>query len=96
MKQWLSRSLTFLCRKNARGVAVLAFTLLTSLAALAEPAGEAALKLPDLSSVSFFHGAINGHKLLLIGILFLGIFPSVVLNVTNESVNLLARVFGGG
>ncbi len=70
MTQWLSRSLTFLCRKNARGVAVLAFTLFTSLAALAEPAGEAALKLPDLSSVSFFHGAINGHKLLMIGILF--------------------------
>ena len=71
MKQWLSRSLNLLCRKNGRGVAVLAFPLFTSLAALAEPAGgEAALKLPDLSSVSFFDGAIDGHKLLLIGILF--------------------------
>jgi NADH-quinone oxidoreductase subunit M len=33
---------------------------------------------------------------LLVGILFLGLFPSVVFNVTNESVNILARVFGGG
>ena len=71
MKQWLWRSLNLLCRKNGRGVAVLALTLFTSLAALAEPAGgEAALKLPDLRSVPFFHGAINGHNLLLIGILF--------------------------
>jgi K(+)-stimulated pyrophosphate-energized sodium pump len=30
--------------------------------------GEASLKLPDLSSVSFLNGAIDGHKLLLIGI----------------------------
>jgi K(+)-stimulated pyrophosphate-energized sodium pump len=54
-----------------RGMTLMALTLFTSLAALAEPAGgEAALKLPDLSSVRFFHEAINGHNLLLIGILF--------------------------
>jgi K(+)-stimulated pyrophosphate-energized sodium pump len=43
-----------------------------SLSALAQPeaGGEAALKLPDLSSVSFLNGAIDGHRLLLIGILF--------------------------
>jgi K(+)-stimulated pyrophosphate-energized sodium pump len=35
-----------------------------------EAGGEASLKLPDLSSVSFLNGAIDGHKLLLIGILF--------------------------
>jgi K(+)-stimulated pyrophosphate-energized sodium pump len=36
-----------------------------------EPAGgEASLKLPDLSSVSFLNGAIDGHRLLMIGILF--------------------------
>jgi K(+)-stimulated pyrophosphate-energized sodium pump len=51
-------------------------TLLTVSAttALAQPSpeagGEAALKLPDLSSVSFLNGAIDGHNLLLIGILF--------------------------
>jgi len=43
-----------------------------SAAALAQPeaGGEATLKLPDLTQVSFFNGAINGHNLLLIGILF--------------------------
>src|SRR5437588_634887 len=43
--------------------------------ALAQPAseaagGEASLKLPDLSQVSFLNGAFDGHRLLLIGILF--------------------------
>jgi K(+)-stimulated pyrophosphate-energized sodium pump len=42
--------------------------------ALAQPApeagGEASLKLPDLSQISFFNGAIDGHRLLMIGILF--------------------------
>ena len=51
-------------------------TLLTvgGTAALAQPApeagGEASLKLPDLSQVSFLNGAIDGHRLLMIGILF--------------------------
>src|ERR1017187_5307974 len=67
MKLWLPQSLNRL----GRGVTLLALTLFTSMAALAEPAGgEAALKLPDLHSVTFFNGAINGHNLLLIGILF--------------------------
>jgi K(+)-stimulated pyrophosphate-energized sodium pump len=45
--------------------------LLTAGSALAQPAeegGEAALKLPDLSSVSFL--GVNGHSLLMIGLLF--------------------------
>ncbi len=45
--------------------------LLTAGCALAQPAeegGEAALKLPDLSSVSFL--GVNGHSLLMIGLLF--------------------------
>src|SRR5271165_6918076 len=52
-------------------------TLLTvgAASALAQPSGEstggeASLKLPDLSSVSFLNGAIDGHRLLMIGILF--------------------------
>jgi K(+)-stimulated pyrophosphate-energized sodium pump len=50
-----------------------AFTILTlASAALAQPSGEAggeaSLKLPDLTSVSFL--GMNGHSLLLIGILF--------------------------
>jgi K(+)-stimulated pyrophosphate-energized sodium pump len=47
---------------------------LSASAAFAQPegaeGGEASLKLPDLSSVSFLNGAIDGHKLLLIGIAF--------------------------
>jgi K(+)-stimulated pyrophosphate-energized sodium pump len=46
---------------------------MSACAAFAQPAenasGEASLKLPDLSQVSFL-GGIDGHKLLLIGILF--------------------------
>ena len=53
--------------------AALAVVTLGASAALAQPSdvgGEANLKLPDLSSVSFLNNAIDGHKLLLIGILF--------------------------
>ncbi|HWC15681.1 MAG TPA: sodium-translocating pyrophosphatase [Terriglobales bacterium] len=39
-----------------------------NLAATAEPGGEANLKLPDLSTVDFL--GINGHSLLLIGLIF--------------------------
>jgi K(+)-stimulated pyrophosphate-energized sodium pump len=50
-----------------------AFLTLTAVAAFAQPApeaggGEAALKLPDLSSVNFLNGAIDGHRLLLVGL----------------------------
>jgi len=76
MNVWLLQSLNYLGRMSKistlrRGISLVALTLLTSITALAEPAGgEAALKLPDLGSVSFFNGGINGHSLLLIGILF--------------------------
>ncbi len=76
MNVWLLQSVKYLGRMSKlsllrRGISLMALTVFTSLAALAEPAGgEAALKLPDLSSVSFFHDAINGHALLMIGILF--------------------------
>src|ERR1700733_3070828 len=61
------------CRfAQGRAVAVLALVTLGASAALAQPApdtgGEASLKLPDLSSVSFL--GIDGHKLLMVGILF--------------------------
>jgi K(+)-stimulated pyrophosphate-energized sodium pump len=76
MKMWLSQSLNYLGRMSKvsllrRGISLLALTLFSSIASFAEPTGgEAALKLPDLSSVTFFNGAINGHNLLLIGIVF--------------------------
>src|SRR5579871_4431680 len=55
------------------GIAALTFCFLSvfASAALAQPeqvSGEASLKLPDLSQVSFL--GIDGHKLLMIGILF--------------------------
>jgi K(+)-stimulated pyrophosphate-energized sodium pump len=65
-------SLSNACWKFASGAAAM---LLCSVAALAQqPApesvgGEANLKLPDLSSVTFLNG-IDGHKLLLFGIIF--------------------------
>jgi K(+)-stimulated pyrophosphate-energized sodium pump len=57
------------------GLAALTFTFLTVFAstALAQPeqvSGEANLKLPDLSTVTFL--GMNGHNLLLIGIAFCG------------------------
>src|SRR5271163_4306228 len=51
--------------------APLSVLFLASASALAQPAeegGEAALKLPDLSSVSFL--GVDGHRLLMIGLLF--------------------------
>src|SRR5437016_13775075 len=54
------------------GGAGLAWALLTATTALAQPAsevgGEANLKLPDLSQVQFL--GVDGHRLLLFGILF--------------------------
>jgi K(+)-stimulated pyrophosphate-energized sodium pump len=61
------------CRAGRVGVAGCSATLLSATVAFAHAApetagGEANLKLPDLSSVNFL--GINGHKLLLFGILF--------------------------
>ncbi len=83
MRTWLATA-AFQGRRAVSGFLRISFlkktfalaTLLaaTASAALAQPAsepgGEASLKLPDLSQVSFFNGAIDGHRLLLIGILF--------------------------
>ena len=71
---WFAKRL-FAKRRFAKTSATLAtLLLLTAGYALAQPAaqteegGEAALKLPDLSSVSFL--GVNGHSLLMIGLLF--------------------------
>jgi K(+)-stimulated pyrophosphate-energized sodium pump len=50
--------------------------------------GEAALKLPDLSKASFFNDAINGHKLLLIGLVFcaLGLLFGLVIYVQLKNM----------
>jgi K(+)-stimulated pyrophosphate-energized sodium pump len=48
--------------------------IFSAIAALAQPGsetgGEASLKVPDLSTVQFFNNQIDGHRLLLFGILF--------------------------
>jgi K(+)-stimulated pyrophosphate-energized sodium pump len=61
------------CRLAKVSASLATLVFLTAVCALAQPAqeaggGEAALKLPDLSSVSFL--GTDGHKLLMIGILF--------------------------
>ena len=75
MRIWLATAAGDIRRMAMKVLA--ATTLLTfgAVAAFAQPAGESAggeasLKLPNLSQVSFFNGAIDGHKLLLVGILF--------------------------
>src|ERR1700722_18705604 len=79
MRTWLAtfafqgRGLVTDLAKKISAVATL--LCISAVAALAQPSteaagGEASLKLPDLSQVSFLNGAINGHNLLLIGILF--------------------------
>jgi K(+)-stimulated pyrophosphate-energized sodium pump len=62
-------------RGIAKASAALAALLFVTTACFAQPAeeaggGEAALKLPDLKTVSFLNNSINGHNLLLIGLLF--------------------------
>jgi len=71
MRTWLTPARALACRFAKFGAAAIA-SLLAAAAAFAqsseEPGGEAALKLPDLSQVQFL--GVDGHKLLLFGILF--------------------------
>src|SRR6202163_273476 len=72
MRTWLTRACARACRFSKFGAAAAALSLLTNAVARAqatdEVGGEAALKLPDLSQVQFL--GVDGHKLLLFGILF--------------------------
>src|SRR6202140_2122635 len=72
MRTWLTSAWSLACRITKLGAAATTVALLSAAATFAqtseEPAGEAALKLPDLSQVQFL--GIDGHKLLLFGILF--------------------------
>ncbi len=73
MRTWLATAAICSRRMALKLSAVAALLALGAVSAFAQPesaGGEAALKLPDLSQVSFFNGVIDGHKLLLIGILF--------------------------
>jgi len=73
MRTWTATLASVGCRL-AKTVSVFAVLIVLTAGAFAQPSeeaagGEASLKLPDLSTVSFFNG-INGHKLLMIGLLF--------------------------
>jgi K(+)-stimulated pyrophosphate-energized sodium pump len=78
MSTWLTNAWSLCCRiaRNIQfaraGASAAALTLLSAASALAQPAaeagGEASLKLPDLSQVQFL--GVDGHKLLLLGIVF--------------------------
>ena len=71
MRTWSASLASF--RSRAFVALPLLLLSLLSAPAFAQPeqvSGEANLNLPDLSSVSFFNDSINGHNLLLYGILF--------------------------
>src|SRR6266566_2985011 len=100
MRTWLATS-AFQGRRIATKLSALAalFTVRAT-TALAQPAGESAggeagLKLPDLSQVSFLNGAIDGHKLLLIGIVFclfgLGFGMAIYMRLKNLPVHRSMR-----
>jgi K(+)-stimulated pyrophosphate-energized sodium pump len=100
MRTWLATAAFITRRMGTQLSAVAALLTVGAATALAQPAGEAAggeasLKLPDLSQVSFFNGAIDGHKLLLVGILFclfgLGFGMAIFMRLKNLPVHRAMR-----
>ena len=97
MRTWLSTAAVL--RRAANKIMTVAVLLSAGTAtALGQPApegGEASLKLPDLSQVSFLNGSIDGHKLLLIGILFclfgLGFGMAIYMRLKNLPVHSSMR-----
>jgi K(+)-stimulated pyrophosphate-energized sodium pump len=69
MRTWLASARSLGCRFAKWSIAAAVLSLFNSAATMAQEAGgEAALKVPDLSQVTFL--GIDGHKLLLFGIVF--------------------------
>ncbi len=72
MRTWLTSARLLACRIAKFGAIAATISLFTAIQSFAqavqEVGGEASLKLPDLSQVQFL--GIDGHKLLLFGILF--------------------------
>ncbi|MBZ5547264.1 MAG: sodium-translocating pyrophosphatase [Acidobacteriia bacterium] len=86
------------CRFAKVSVSLATLLLLTATCALAQPAeeaagGEASLKLPNLSSVSFL--GMDGHRLLTIGLLFcvfgLGFGMAIYMRLKNLPVHRAMR-----
>ena len=100
MPTWTARFASA-SRSIAKASAALAtFLFVTAACSLAQPAeeaggGEASLKLPDLSSVSFLNNSIDGHKLLLIGLVFcvfgLGFGLAIYMRLKNLPVHRAMR-----
>jgi K(+)-stimulated pyrophosphate-energized sodium pump len=92
-----SRAVISLVKKTLAAAALLTLSAVAAMAQPSEAGGEASLKLPDLSSVSFLNGAflINGHKLLMIGILFcifgLGFGMVIYMRLKNLPVHRAMR-----
>ena len=97
MRTSLATAALFSRRMALRISAVAALHTVGAASAFAQPeaGGEASLKLPRLDLVSFFNGAIDGHKLLLIGILFclfgLGFGMAIYLRLKNLPVHRSMR-----
>src|SRR5215469_4842809 len=97
MRTWLATAAFFSRRVASKISAVVALLTVGAALAFAQPeaGGEASLKLADLSSVSFFNGTINGHKMLLIEILFclfvLGFGMAIYMRLKNLPVNRAMR-----
>ncbi|HXN98965.1 MAG TPA: hypothetical protein VN881_07820, partial [Candidatus Acidoferrales bacterium] len=73
MRAFLSRERLSALRAMLKSAAAAIVMLFGAAAARAQgetPGGEANLKLPDLSQVNFLSWGVDGHKLLLFGILF--------------------------
>ena len=98
MTNWLATAAVISRRMATKISAVAALLTVGAVSALAQPesaGGEASLKLPDLSSVSFFNGSIDEHKLLLIGILIclggLGFGMAIYMRLKNLPVHRAMR-----
>ena len=99
MRIWLATAAFSLRRVAMKISAAVALLTVGAAAAFAQPAseagGEASLKLPRLDLVNFFNGAIDGHKLLLIGILFclfgLGFGMAIYMRLKNLPVHRAMR-----
>src|SRR5579863_3174500 len=68
--------------------AALVLTSTTAFAQGAEASGEASLKLPDLHSVSFLSGGIDGHNLLVYGLIVCGLGMAFGLGMYMNLKNL--------
>ena len=99
MRTWLATAAFFSRRVAMKTSAVVALLTVGAATAFGQPAGEvggeASLKLPKLDIVSFLPWNIDGHKLLLIGILFclfgLGFGMAIYMRLKNLPVHRSMR-----